>query len=74
MPCEARFPVFYDNNDGILYEKSDMIVELLKYDMSGQEISPKRSHLGFGVNHSNLEEDEGLRRRTSVMEVTKHQG
>ena len=59
----------YHNNDGILYEKSDLIAY-----MSGIKVSSKRVHLGFGSNNSNLEEDEGMRKRTSVMEVTKHQG
>ena len=42
--------------------------------MSGIKISSKRAYLGLGGNHSNLVEDEGLRRRPSSMEVTKHQG
>ena len=42
--------------------------------MSGLKIASKREHLGFGGNNSDLEEDEGLRRRPSGMEVTKHQG
>ena len=59
-------------NDGRFYEKLDVIAYLLKYYISGIKISSKRMHLGFGGNNSDLEEDEGLRRRTSVMEVTKH--
>ena len=41
-----------------------------KSDMTGLKIATKRSR----GNHSNLVEDEGLRRRPSSMEVTKHQG
>ena len=78
MPCGARFPTLYDNNDGIFYDKLELIVDLIAYiqkpDMSGIKISSNRAHLGLGGNHSNLVEDEGLRRRPSVMEVTKHQG
>ena len=72
MPFGARFSMFYDNNDGRFYDKSNLIVDLWQSDMSG--LASKRVHLGFGGSNSNLEEDEGLRRRTSVMEVTKHQG
>ena len=39
--------------------------------MSGIKISSKRAHLWFGSNNSNLEEDGGMRRRTSVMGITK---
>ena len=78
MPCGARFPALYDNNDGRFYDKSDLIIDLIadlwQSDMSGVKIASKRAHLGLGGNNSNLEEDDGLRRRTSVMEVTKHQG
>ena len=66
--------MFYDSNDGRFYDKSDLITDILQSDMSGLKISSNRVHLGFGGNNSDLEEDEGLRRRTSVMEVTKHQG
>ena len=34
--------------------------------MSGIKISSKRAHLGFVSKDSNLDEDEGMRRRTSV--------
>ena len=78
MPLGERFPVFYDNNDGRFYDKSDLIVELivdlLQYDMLGIKIYSKRYHFGFGGSNPNLDEDEGLRRRTNVMEVTRHQG
>ena len=37
--------------------------------MTGLKIASKRAHLGFGGSNSDLEEDEGLRRRTSAMEV-----
>ena len=70
--------MIYDNNDGRFYDKSDLIDDLIlylqKYDMLGIKISSKRAHLGLGGSHSNLEEDEGLRRRPSDTEVTKHQG
>ena len=59
------------------YENSGLIAGLIEYlkqyDISRLKISSKRVHLGFGGINSNLEEDEGMRRRTSVMEVTKHQ-
>ena len=42
--------------------------------MSGIKIASNKEHFGFGGINSELKEDEGLRRRTSVMEVTKHQG
>ena len=78
MPLGERFPAFYDNNDGRFYDKSDLIAnliaDLLQPDMSWLKIVSKRVHLGIGGSYSNLEEDEGLGRRTSVMEVTKHQG
>ena len=78
MPCGARFLALYGNNDERLYDKSDliekMITKLSKPDMSGIKISSNRVHLGLGGIHLNLEEDEGLRRRPSGMEVTKHQG
>ena len=45
-----------------------------KYDMTKLKIATKRSNLGIRGNHLNLVEDEGLRRRPSGMEVTKHQG
>ena len=67
--------MFYDNNDGIFYDKLDLISDiLLKYDMSWIKIASNRVHFGFGGSNLYLEEDEGLRRRESVMEVTKHQG
>ena len=53
---------------------ADLIAYQLKYDMSKIKISSKRVHLGFGTSNLNLEEDGGMRRRTSVMEVIKHQG
>ena len=59
MPCGARFPAFYDNNDERFYEKSNLIADLLKSDILGLKISSKRVHLGLGGSHSNLEEDEG---------------
>ena len=74
MPLGERFPVFYDKNDARFCDKSDLIVELWKYDMSGLKISSKKVHLGLGGSHSNLDEDEGLRRRPSGMEITKHRG
>ena len=74
MPLGERFPALYDNNDGRFYEKSDLIADLSKSDMSGLKIATKRAHLGFGSSNPNLEEDEGMRRRISAMEVTKHQG
>ena len=43
-----------------------------KYDMTGLKISTKSSNLGVRCNHSNLVEDEGLRRRPSGMVVTEH--
>ena len=77
MPFRERFRTFYDNNDGRFYDKSDLIANLVtkiqKYDMSKIKISSKRAHLNLGGNNLNLEEDEGLRRRISVMEVTQHQ-
>ena len=66
MPRGARFPALYDNNDGRFYDKSDLIADLSQSDMSGLKIASKRAHLGLGGSHSNLEEDEGMRRRTSV--------
>ena len=66
--------MFYDNNDGRFYDKSDLIADLSQSDMPGLKISSKRAHLKLGGNHSKLEEDKGLRRRPSGMEVTKHQG
>ena len=36
--------------------------------MSVLKMASNRVHLGLGGSNSNLEEDEGLRRRTSVME------
>ena len=78
MPCVARFPTLYYNNDGRLYDKldliSDMIIEILQFDMLWIKIASNRAHLGLGGNHSNLVDDEGLRRRTRGMDVTKHQG
>ena len=66
--------MFNDNNDGRLYDKSDLIENLSQHDMLGIKIASNRAHLGFGGSNFDLEEDEGLTRRTSVMEVTKHQG
>ena len=74
MPCGARFFALYDNSDGRFYDKSNLIADLQQLDMLGLKIASKRAHLGLGGNHSNWVEDEGLRRRPSGMEVTKHQG
>ena len=74
MPLGERFLAFYDNNDGRFYEKSDLISNLWKYVMSGLEIASNRVHLGLLGSNSNFKEDKGLRRRISVMKVTKHQG
>ena len=54
--------------------KSDLIADLCQYDMSGIKIGTNRVHLGVGSNNSNLEEYRGMRRRSSVIGVTKHQG
>ena len=78
MPLGERFLAFYDNNDGSFHDNSDLIAHIItylfQYYMRGIKISTKRSNLGVRGNHSNLVEDEGMRRRPSVMEVTKHQG
>ena len=66
--------MFNDNNDGRFYDKSYLIAYLTQYDMLGIKIASKRVHLRFGGNNSDLDEDERLRRRKSVMEVIKHQG
>ena len=61
MQCGARFPAFYGNNDGILYENSGLIAGLIEYlkqyDISRLKISSIRVHLGLGGSHSNLVED-----------------
>ena len=68
--------MLYDNNDGRFYEKleliADLIADLSQSDKLGLKIASKWDHLGIGGNNLNLEEDEGLRRRTSVSKVTKH--
>ena len=66
--------MLYDNNDGSLYDKSDLIEELRKHDMLIIKISSKRVQLGIGGSHSNWVEDEGFRRRPSGMKVTKRRG
>ena len=73
MPCGARFRALYDNNDGRFFDKTDPIADLIA-DMTGLKIATNRLNFGVRGNHSNLVEDEELRRRPSGMEVTKHQG
>ena len=52
-------------NDGKIYDKYD------KSDMTGLKIATNRSNLGVKGNHSNWGKNWSMKRKTSVMRVTK---
>ena len=62
-------------NDGRIYGKYDKFkpsfMKYEKYDMSGIKISMKRSNLVVRGSHSNWGKNCSMKRKTSVMRVTK---
>ena len=48
-----------------------LIVEIHKYDMSGQKIATEWSNFGFIGSHLNWGNNWSMKRKTSVMRVTK---
>ena len=52
-------------------KNSNLILTYEKYDMSGLKIATKRSNLGVRGNHLNWGKNWSMKRKTSVMRVTK---
>ena len=62
-------------NDGRFSDKYDKFrhdcSHMKKYDMTGIQIATKRSNFGVIGSHSNWEKNWSMKRKTSVMRVTK---
>ena len=57
-------------NDGRFYDKYDKF-RPEKYDMKGLKIGTNRLNFGVRGNHSNWGKNWSMKRKTSVMRVTK---
>ena len=75
VPLKIRFHALYDNKLWKILWKVWQIQTWLqtyvKDDMSGLKIATKRSNLGVRGNHSNWGKNWSMKRKTSVIGVTK---